>query len=595
MNKYKFINSIDFFTQLLYIRIIRQPNQSLSVQQERNFQENGFVNFEKKFIESLSIVAIIIAIFGVLINLFLGFTFSLILVPLSTTFIFLATYAWAKNGKKHLLLKVLTTTVTFILSNFLWFYNYGSHGPAPYFFIICFSLLIFIWKGRALITVTTLLFTNIAIVFLIEFLNPNMILPYESNTARIIDSYTGTLMYGTFIFVLLRNAKNYLLTEYQKAIESDQLKTAFLENMSHEVRTPLNAIIGFSSMIAQGDLPLDQKEKFTKIIESNNNLLLHTIDDILDMSKIESNTFLIIPKETNLNSLVEGIKSTFDQTLKDSNKNLALKLILPEEIYTTTIDTTRLNQVLFNLIDNAIKFTDEGVILVKMNYYSDYFKFSVQDTGIGIEEKNLKLIFDRFYKGNKSTNELYRGTGVGLYLSSQIVKMLGGELAVESSVGMGSTFHFTIPCIETNVSIPNYIEEDGEPVLLKQDKEPLISEILIVEDNLSNLALLETLISKWEYTYHTAMTGENAIEIVKKNKNIKLVLLDINLPGISGIETFSELKKINPNLTIIAQTAYAMKEDEMRCKELGFNTFLRKPIESEVLKHHLRHFLRSKV
>jgi signal transduction histidine kinase len=565
------------------------------VNSKRELDLKGFINFEKKFMKSMSIVVIVISLLGIIINSFLGFSTALILAPLASLLIFIGIYFWTVKGENLTGLKITISILSFLFNNLFWYYNYGSHGPAPYLFVVTYSLLIFIWRDRQLYIVTAALLINICILFYLDYMNPNIILDYDNDQGRIVDSYTAAIMYGAFIFVLVKLAKDYLQREYLKAIESDQLKSSFLENMSHEIRTPLNAIVGFSGMIAESELHPAQKVDFKNIIDKNNELLLRLIDDILDMSKIESNTFTIKNKMCEINPFLEVIKNTFEQQIADSKKNLSFKMILPNESYSSEMDSTRVSQVLTNLIDNAIKFTESGLILVSVSYQKKYFKFIVQDTGIGIKEDEKDKIFDRFYKGKGNNNQLYRGTGIGLYLSSKIVELLGGRIWVDSKEGMGSTFSFTIPSVNTEVLIPETPKIESPRIIVEPAKEiDNRSKILIVEDDDSNLKLLETLLESWGYRYLSALTGEEALEIYNQHQDIKLVLLDLNLPGIHGYEVFKRLREQNPDLTILAQTANAMKEDEIKCTELGFNSFLRKPIESEFLRLHLRHKLRSK-
>jgi signal transduction histidine kinase len=273
---------------------------------------------------------------------------------------------------------------------------------------------------------------------------PNLIGVYPDNNARLEDSYSG-LIFGILVSLSFLGIikKNYI-KEFERAKMSDRLKSAFLANMSHEIRTPLNAIVGFSSLIADSDIVEDDRQMFKEQIQSNSDYLLYLIEDIIDVSKIESNQLTVNLKEFDVVPMIRKTVQTMQFSIP-STKTLQLVSNLGMSKLLVTTDPIRLEQILRNLLTNAIKFTDKGQIEVNCTQVKEFYVFSVKDSGIGIKPEHQQVIFDRFMKIENSNQHLYRGTGIGLFLSKQLVEMFGGKIWVESEFGEGSTFYFTIP------------------------------------------------------------------------------------------------------------------------------------------------------
>ncbi|HAF30453.1 MAG TPA: hypothetical protein DCG75_15530 [Bacteroidales bacterium] len=370
----------------------------------------------------------------------------------------------------------------------------------------------------------------------------------------------------------------------EKAEESDRLKSAFLANMSHEIRTPMNAIIGFSNLINDEEIEKEYKLELTKLIKKNSNVLLNLIDDIIDIAKIESDQLAIKEKSCFVNQIFNDLLMEFDDSI-EPNDQISIKI--SEEQLTNPLeiksDPYRLQQILKNLISNAVKFTEKGSVeigynLININENSQ-IQFFVKDTGIGLSQEQQTLIFSRFTKIENNKKKIYRGAGLGLAITKSLVELMGGEIKVESEINKGSTFSFTIP----------YKPMYNENQLIPQNKK-LTSKfnwqnkcILIAEDEESNFKFLEMVIRKTNAEILWAKTGKQALEICSGTYNIDLILMDIKMPEMDGLEAIRELRKQKNDTPIIVQSAYSMPEDRNLSFDSGANDFISKPIGTDKL------------
>ncbi|MFP4042285.1 MAG: response regulator, partial [Bacteroidales bacterium] len=371
----------------------------------------------------------------------------------------------------------------------------------------------------------------------------------------------------------------------QKAEEADRIKSAFLANMSHEIRTPMNAILGFARLLKEPSLNKEQLHEYVDIINGRANHLLQIINDILDLSKIESDQLLISEEEFNLNQFLNEIYTVISNELKQAGKSdldLYLKNGLKEDDANIVSDKTRLQQILFNLLNNAVKYTREG--FVEFGYRMQDGKwgdleFFVRDTGIGIEEDKQNVIFDRFRQSDESKTREFGGAGLGLSISKGLVGKLGGQMWVNSEYGKGSVFYFTIPF--------KYKNEKDKIVTLQNNNFSMSYnweniQILVVEDDMLSSKFLEAILEDTGASIVFTKDGNDALEEVKNNK-VDIVLMDIQLPGMSGNETTRQIKEINMNIPVIAQTAHAMAEDKSKSMDAGCDDYLTKPIDMQVL------------
>jgi PAS domain S-box-containing protein len=389
----------------------------------------------------------------------------------------------------------------------------------------------------------------------------------------------------------------------EHAEESDRLKSAFLANMSHEIRTPMNAIVGFTDLLNDPDLSDQERKELITHINTNSETLLHLIDDIIDLAKIEANQVDINKKNCHLFDIIQEVFNTFSERKreKDPNNKIDFKLSVDEKLQEITLftDPLRIQQILSNLIQNAFKFTEKGSIEIGYEFLtikeSPFIRFFVKDTGIGLSEDQQKIIFDRFNKAEDNKQKLYRGAGLGLAISKSLIELLGGKISVksekenpaENKQGF-SEFYFTIPFInqqeKTNDMTPNQSEK-GSPTYNWSSKK-----ILIAEDEDSNYRFLEMVLNKTRSEVIWAKDGFEAIEKCKKHEP-DLILMDIKMPNMDGLEATREIKKLYPQIPIVAQTAFAMENDEKLSLEAGCNAYLSKPIRAKKLLNTLATFL----
>ncbi|UBM62046.1 response regulator [Candidatus Sulfidibacterium hydrothermale] len=405
-----------------------------------------------------------------------------------------------------------------------------------------------------------------------------------------MDFYSAILLSGATAYVLMTMAKRAYTTQYKKAKMADKLKSSFLANMSHEIRTPLNAIVGFSNLLADGTIKEEEREEYIAIINSSNETLLQLIDDILDVSMIEANQLKTNEEPFSVNELLKKLEMTYQPILAKKKKNtVRLKLNIPAENHIITSDPIRINQLMVNLLNNAIKFTEKGFIEIGFYLKNNTIRFFIKDTGIGIEQEHLEHLFDRFYKIEDDKSKLYRGTGIGLYLCKKIAEMLNGTISVTSEPGKGSEFIFSISA--KNLVVKHTDESKKKLNLQASGFSIPDSTVLLIEDDLNSRIYFRKIMEELHLTILEAPDGPSGIKLFKENPDIALVLLDIRLPGISGFDVLKELKKINPNIPVIAQTAFAMAGDKEDCMAAGFKDYISKPVNRHKLIQLLQKYI----
>ena len=367
-----------------------------------------------------------------------------------------------------------------------------------------------------------------------------------------------------------------------KAEESDRLKSAFLANMSHEIRTPLNAILGFSRIIAETDNS-EERLQYYDIVEKNNMRLQELINEILDLSKIESGMMEFNYAPVNLYTLCDDVKNTYRFRCQSGVELIFEKS--DRSLYIST-DRNRLFQIFSNLIGNATKFTQKGYISFGYKKVDDQILFHVTDTGTGIPAEKLPKIFDRFIMANESI----AGTGLGLSISKIIAEKLGGKIWVNSEPGKGTTFTFTIPYISVNGEVKR---EKHTFTRYTDNKESIQKEIviLVAEDNQSNYDLIEAMIGKTYKLVH-ALDGMEAIQYYEKYSP-DLILMDIKMPNLDGLDATRIIREVSPEIPVIAVSAYAYEKDKAAAIESGCNEFLIKPISPDLLKDTINKYLKN--
>lgn len=399
--------------------------------------------------------------------------------------------------------------------------------------------------------------------------------------------HIGYLQQAATMFLLAAKRKQIekeLIVAKERAEESDNLKTAFLSNVSHEIRTPLNAVVGFSQLLREPALSSEERDEYIDAISVNTESLLRLIDDIIELARIEAGEILIMNEPFELKPLMDRIYRNAEVIRRDLKKeHLTLLMSLnADENLAISGDKIRIRQVLLNLIKNALKFTIKGRVEFGYNLIGsgeneqpDSVCFFVSDTGIGIEEDKLKIIFDRFRQLEDTYTRVHGGTGLGLTISRNLVSLLGGKIWVESKVGQGTVFRFTIPFTKTTIA---EIKETGThhiPTIDWRQKT-----ILIVEDVDSNYRYLKACLKHSGANILWAVTGSKAIEAVSSIPELDLVLMDLQMPEMNGYDATRIIKNIRKELPVIAQTSYAMSGDREKSLEAGCDDYIAKPIRS---------------
>ncbi len=376
----------------------------------------------------------------------------------------------------------------------------------------------------------------------------------------------------------IREINEKLIEATEKAQESDRLKSSFLANMSHEIRTPMNGIVGFCQLLKQTNNVDEQVTKYCDIIATSSNQLLAIINDIIDISKIEAGQVTLSHEPVSIMDVVERTTTIFSALANQKNVELKLNSEIDSSLVILS-DQTKIAQILSNLVNNAIKFTKRGFIEVGVSENSKHLKIWVKDTGIGIAKENQGLIFDRFRQIEDANPNSMKGTGLGLSISKSLVEMLGGEIWVNSDIGKGATFTFTIPNIKAM---------DGFETVKRDDETPEKfdfggASILLAEDDNINKLLLRRALESANAKVLLANNGVEALEIVEANSAVKLVLMDIKMPVMDGLEATQRIKTKYPQIPVVAQTAYALPDERKRAIEAGCDAYLTKPINITVL------------
>lgn len=390
---------------------------------------------------------------------------------------------------------------------------------------------------------------------------------------------------GEFRYIGKLFEENKLKTEQlaiakSKAEESDKLKSSFLMNLSHEIRTPMNAILGFTDLLSNPAVSDAEKKEYVTIIRQSGKNLIEIIDDLVEMSKIDSNIVKPNIYSVNLDELVQMIYQSYKGL--NQNTNIEFKLIPPKKPIRKNIltDGTKLNEIITNLINNAFKFTEKGFIILEYTLDEEHNKviFSVKDSGIGIPEEFQKSIFKRFSKMNAKGISANEGLGLGLAISKAYVAMLGGEIEFQSQWAIGSTFTFSIALEydETDTGSEAVTNKEIMPIEVGNEKI-----ILVAEDDNINFILLEKLLKMSNFKVIRAKDGLEAVQICQENHEIDLVFMDIKMPNLNGYEAYAEIRKFNPTIPIVAQTSYSFSEEIERIKDIGFNDYVSKPLDKE--------------
>ncbi|RNC85976.1 MAG: response regulator [Balneola sp.] len=404
-------------------------------------------------------------------------------------------------------------------------------------------------------------------------------------------SFLGYLFFfGLQSLVLSYRFADSLKTAKEQAEESSQAKSQFLSTMSHEIRTPLNAVIGLSGLLSESELNEKQKE-FSQTIKTSGETLLSILNNILDYSKIESEKIELEHKEFDLKKLIQNVIEVNSPSFND--KDIKLSYELGNDVPLQLVgDSTRLQQILLNLVSNAVKFTEKGSVLIKVSSLSKksnpkLLKFEVSDTGIGIPDDKVNRLFESFSQVDASTTRKYGGTGLGLAISKRLVELMGGTIEVSSKEKEGSTFSFTIQLFEITIKEPPKDTKESDTETQSEGATFEKLSVLVAEDNMINQKVAIRILEQLDIVPDIANNGEEAAEMVSKNK-YDLVFMDMEMPVMDGLDATREIRKQKDTLPfnpkIIAMTANALPGYREKCLEAGMDDFITKPVSTDSIR-----------
>ncbi|MCE1199743.1 MAG: ATP-binding protein, partial [Marinilabiliales bacterium] len=436
-----------------------------------------------------------------------------------------------------------------------------------------FNLITRRWLNRPLKMVTTILSTE----------DPQLIEKLKNCPAEF---HKIGLLFEEFVA-----QKRELVKAKEKAEESDMLKSAFLANMSHEIRTPMNGILGFVELLKQPKLTGEEQREYIAIIEESGKRMLNIINDIISISKVEAGQLELYNLETLLNDQLRYIYTFFKP--EADLKKLTFQYVtgLSDAESTIITDREKLYAILTNLVKNALKFTKTGTVELGYRLNEDFIEFFVKDTGIGIRQEEISIIFERFRQANESLSRMYEGAGLGLAITKAYVEAMGGKIWVNSQFGAGSEFIFTIPYKPANQARPtteNYSREFVQYKKVRQLK------ILLAEDDKVSYHFLRRLTHSFAKEILTVDNGKKAVEMCQQHPDIDLVLMDVQMPEMDGYEATRQIRKFNNDVIIIAQTALGIKGEKENALAAGCNDFLAKPIALEEFANMILKFFEEK-
>lgn len=395
---------------------------------------------------------------------------------------------------------------------------------------------------------------------------------YDKNCLEVLEIVAHELS----IYIEKQESVEELISAKEKAEESDRLKTYFLQNMSHEIRTPMNGILGFAELLEQDGLDPEEVKEYATYIRNSGNRMMELIKNILDVSKIESGVSEVSQNNIKPEKLMEESYREFINVCREKNLKLSFEIAPELQEQSFISDEMKLSQILSCLLSNAVKFSSQGSVEYSLQLQQEKLLIRVKDSGCGIAPKHWDRIFDRFYQADMSMTRGFEGAGLGLSICKGLVTSLQGEIGFSSEVGIGSIFEVLIP-----IKINRALDIPALP-----DTEILNSEdvwILVAEDDDLNFVFLQRILDKAKLKVIRAINGKEAITHALSRDDIALILMDIKMPVMSGLEATQKIKEQKPNLPIIAQTAYAFESEKAAALEAGCDAYLTKPIKTEDL------------
>jgi PAS domain S-box-containing protein len=416
----------------------------------------------------------------------------------------------------------------------------------------------------------------VGLMAVMSYSNPKA---FDKSSARLMELIAHEL---SIVFQRTKMIQDLIIAK-ERAEESDRLKMAFLSNISHEIRTPMNGILGFLDLLRDPELDEEQKERFMEIVNSSSQRMLDTINDIVELSKIESGQSEINNSLVDIPEIMRFYFNLFYEQARKKGIKFSLESRIQGDNSQVLTDKYKIGSIINNLLNNSIKFTDNGSIILGNYCENGSMVFYVKDTGIGIPVSRHSAIFERFVQADLNITRPYEGSGLGLSIVKAYAEALGGRVWLESEPGKGSTFFFSVPC--------KILTETKEVVLCNSSHVKKVDRIIVVaEDDEIGFLFLNTVLKREGFSVIHCKNGPDTIEKVKQNPDIILILMDIRMPGMSGFEATKIIREFNKDIPIIAQTALAFGEDKMMAIEAGCNDYISKPILSDTLISIIRKY-----
>ena len=378
----------------------------------------------------------------------------------------------------------------------------------------------------------------------------------------------------------LKSYQNSLIEAKEKAEENDRLKSAFLANISHEIRTPLNGIIGFSELLCHPGIDEETRTEYVDILNTCSQQLISIIENILDISKIETGQVKIKKTQVNINELLKDLYTANEKYFEKKGIDLRLSLYQSDPDCFIYSDETKIRKIITHLLENALKFTSKGYVTFGWTLQKHSIEFFVQDTGVGIPENSKQKIFEKFFQADAGITRTYSGLGLGLSISKSYAGMLGGKIRHEPYSKGGTVFLLSLPIEDITIKKRSAPQETVSE-LYRNSKKDL--NVLIVEDEEANLRFLEEVFKQINLSILKAFNGLEAVKMCKNDAQIDLVLMDLKMPVMDGFEAISQIKKMRPGLPVIAQTAFSDQNIREKLNSAGFDGYLEKPIRIQAL------------
>ena len=508
-------------------------------------------------------------------------------------------YAY-KSGRYQFCYVVTIITIFLMMFPYLFFKSGGYKGGMVSFYIFGILFTVFMLEGKVMFFTTFMEMVVYIATIMIAYQNPQMVVWFSSEKEVVMDLLIGfcasSISVAAVMYLHFRmyNKQQEILEEARiEAQSANKAKSAFLANMSHEIRTPINVMLGMNEMILR-ESESEEIRQYAKSIECSGSYLISLINNILDISRIESGKMEIEEGKYELRQLLDEVMLIAEKQAEQ--KSLKMNLIFDKTLPAYLIgDVIHIKQILLNLINNAVKYTKEGQIDIKVSKNEEETKliFEVKDTGIGIKEENLPVLFDAFMRVDSKKNKKIKGTGLGLAIAKQLVEQMGGMIWVESVYGKGSSFFVQLPMKKVSDGKISNVEWKETDERKRRSFVAPQAKILIVDDNPENLMVTRSLLKRTAVFVDTAASGEECVHKVRQNV-YDLILLDYMMPQMDGIDTIRELKKdVQFHIPVIALTADVTKGIEQTFLREGFCAYLSKPVMWSKLEDLLMKYLRD--